>query len=226
MYSLQDLINDLQKHSFEEFVYSRKYLIIPDNSCLFINGKLSGVTQEEREKIDNIIRSIPYTAVLGGKINDARLKDDAHLLELSRQKINLNVLSFGFDKAVGIMDRLIYIVFESDKIPGYSKVIHVDEFDCSLIVQTEEVLKLKNYFKRPITGMEFNTTKSGLLGKYSQWIEENPIQFNMMVAELSLNNITYIDYLNTIERLKYDDYTSIVSKIRPIVSEAQVVMRR
>ena len=56
------------------------------------------------------------------------------------------------------MDKMIYLLFETDKIPGHSKEIHLDEFDSSLIVKTEEVLKLKNYFKRPETRSQFEAT--------------------------------------------------------------------
>ena len=64
-----------------------------------------------------------------------------------------------------------------------------------------------------------------MAGKYNQWIEENPIRFNMMVVEMRLNNIAYTELLDTMVKLQYEDYANIVSKIRPIVTEAQIVMR-
>lgn len=225
-YRLQSLIDDLQKLDIEGFKNSYKRLIIPNNSSLYINGNLSGISQEERKIIDNILKNTTHTAALGGKINDPLLKGDAHLLKLSRQNINMNILSFGFEQNVSMMDKIIYLLFETDKVPGYSKIIHVDEFDSSLIVQTEEVLKLKNYFKRSETCTQFDTTKAALLGKYNQWIEENPIRFNMMIVEMQLNNILYTELLDTIIKLQYEDYVNIVAKIRPVVSEAQIVMRR
>lgn len=65
-----------------------------------------------------------------------------------------------------------------------------------------------------------------MAGKYNQWIEENPIRFNMMVVEMWLNNIAYTELLDTMVKLQYEDYANIASKIRPIVTEAQIVMRR
>ena len=193
---------------------------------MFVNGNLSGISQKEREKIDNILKNITCTVALGGQLNNPLLKDNAHLFELSRQDVNMDILSFGFEKTVSMMDKMIYLLFETDKIPGYSKEIHLDEFDSSLIVKTEEVLKLQNYFKRPETSSQFDITKASLAGKYNQWIEENPIRFNMMVVEMRLNNIAYTELLDTMVKLQYEDYANIASKIRPIVTEAQIVMRR
>ena len=65
-----------------------------------------------------------------------------------------------------------------------------------------------------------------MAGKYNQWIEENPIRFNMMVVEMRLNNIASTELLDTMVKIKYEDYANIASKIRPIVTEAQIVMRR
>lgn len=225
-YKLHDLIENLQELNVEEFVNGYKKLIVPDNCSLFVNGNLSGISQKEREKIDNILKNITCTVALGGKLNNPLLKDNAHLFELSRQDVNMDILSFGFEKTVSMMDKMIYLLFETDKIPGYSKEIHLDEFDSSLIVKTEEVLKLQNYFKRPETSSQFDITKASLAGKYNQWIEENPIRFNMMVVEMRLNNIAYTELLDTMVKLQYEDYANIASKIRPIVTEAQIVMRR
>jgi len=65
-----------------------------------------------------------------------------------------------------------------------------------------------------------------LLGKYNQWLEGNPIRFNMMAVELKLNGTNIVDYIGTIANLTYQNYEEIAKKIRPIVSEAQIVMRR
>lgn len=48
----------------------------------------------------------------------------------------------------------------------------------------------------------------------------------MMVVEMWLNNIAYTELLDTMVKLQYEDYANIASKIRPIVTEAQIVMRR
>lgn len=124
------------------------------------------------------------------------------------------------------LDKMIYMVIEADKISGEGKTLHVDRFDSSIIVTTSEVLKLQNYLKRPATQQQFDMTREGLLGKYNQWLEGNPIRFNMMAVELKLNGTNIVDYIGTIANLTYQNYEEIAKKIRPIVSEAQIVMRR
>lgn len=225
-YSLHDLIRDLQRLNFVEFKNAHKYLVIPNNCCLYINGNLNGISERNKEEIDSILKGILHMASFGGYLNDPQLKDDAHLLELSRQNVNMDILSFGFDKCISMLDRMVYLLFETGKISGKNKILHVDKFDSSLIVQTDEVLKLKNYFKRPVSEIQYKTTKVGLMSKYNQWLEENPIRFNMMAVELKLNDISFIELMNVIIELKYEDYVDIATKIRPIVSEAQIVMRR
>lgn len=124
------------------------------------------------------------------------------------------------------LDKMIYMVIEADKISGEGKTLHVDRFDSSIIVTTSEVLKLQNYLKRPATQQQFDMTREGLLGKYNLWLEGNPIRFNMMAVELKLNGTNIVDYIGTIANLTYQNYEEIAKKIRPIVSEAQIVMRR
>lgn len=48
----------------------------------------------------------------------------------------------------------------------------------------------------------------------------------MMAVELKLNGTNIVDYIGTIANLTYQNYEEIAKKIRPIVSEAQIVMRR
>ncbi len=53
---------------------------------------------------------------------DQRLKEDAHLLELSRQNVNMDILSLGFEENVSELDKMIYMVIEADKISGEGKL--------------------------------------------------------------------------------------------------------
>ena len=225
-YKLHTLIEDIQNISFSDFLAARNNLVIPSNMCVYVNGCIGSVSDEERETINDWIVKNKVTAAMGGRIVDQRLKEDAHLLELSRQNVNMDILSLGFEENVSELDKMIYMVIEADKISGEGKTLHVDRFDSSIIVTTSEVLKLQNYLKRPATQQQFDMTREGLLGKYNQWLEGNPIRFNMMAVELKLNGTNIVDYIGTIANLTYQNYEEIAKKIRPIVSEAQIVMRR
>ncbi|MEI3280233.1 MAG: hypothetical protein V8R46_05550 [Eubacterium ramulus] len=53
-YKLYDLIEGLQKINYETFINENKLLIVPDNCCLYINGKLQDISCEAVEQINTI----------------------------------------------------------------------------------------------------------------------------------------------------------------------------
>ena len=225
-YRLKELLKNLRELDFPAFAQEKRRLVIPDNACLFVSGNLSDVSDEEKESLDRLLSSNSRRAILGGIAYDPLLKEDAHLLELSRQRLNLDILSLGFEQKVSVMDRWIYVLLESGKLPGTGKLLHVDEFDSSVLVQTEEVEKLQNYLKRPATEEQFYQTRGGWLATWERWLWEDPLRFQRLAAELILNGISLADFLNTLSGLQYQEYRRIAAEIRPRVAEAQIVMRR
>ena len=161
-YKLHTLIEDIQNISSSDFLAARNNLVIPSNMCVYVNGCIGSVSDEERETINDWIVKNKVTASMGGRIVDQRLKEDAHLLELSWQNVNMDILSLGFEENVSELDKMIYMVIEADKISGEGKTLYVDRFDSSIIVTTSEVLKLQNYLKRPATQQQFDMTVYGL----------------------------------------------------------------
>ena len=225
-FKLLELVQGLEQITFEEFYECYSKVCVPDNACLYVNGALCDIDDEVVLEINEILNKFSDTAVLVGRIKDPHLKEDAHLLEISRENCNIDILSFGFESRVSTLDKLMYVVIETDKVPYTDKTLHIDEFDSSLIVNQGELMKLKNYFKRMCTEEQFLQAREGILGKYNEWLEKNPIRFNDLVCELMLNGISILDYLSILENVEYKNYKDIVEKIKPIVSEAQIVMRR
>lgn len=52
------------------------------------------------------------------------------------------------------------------------------------------------------------------------------MRFNMLAVELKIENVQIIDFLNIISTVEYDEFVTNVIKMRPTVSEAQIIMRR
>lgn len=225
-YTLSKLIEDIQNISFRIFVEAKKYLIVASNMYIYVNGNLKDISDSDKDLVSEIIFKNEHTAYLGGRVIDQLLKEDAHLLELSRQDINMDILSFGFKENISILDKIIYLNIESDKISEDNKILHIDEFDSSLIIRTEEVKKNCNYFKRPVNKQQFEVAREKMIKKYSQWLERNPVRFNMKAVELMMERVAVTDLLEIVINLQYEDYVEIATKIRPKVSEAQIVMRR
>ena len=225
-YKLYDLIEGLQKINYETFINENKLLIVPDNCCLYINGKLQDISCEAVEQINTIFAENQHTATLGGTMSEQRLKDDAHLLEVARENVNVDILSLGFETNISVLDRMIYLLFQSQKILAENKILHIDTFDSSMIMQTEEVIKMKMMLKNVLKEEAFEQTRKHVLGVINQWLEMDPMRFNMLAVELKIENVQIIDFLNIISTVEYDEFVTNVIKMRPTVSEAQIIMRR
>lgn len=225
-YKLYDLIEGLQKINYETFINENKLLIVPDNCCLYINGKLQDISCEAVEQINTIFAENQHTATLGGTMSEQRLKDDAHLLEVARENVNVDILSLGFETNISVLDRMIYLLFQSQKILAENKILHIDTFDSSIIMQTEEVIKMKMMLKNVLKEEAFEQTRKHVLGVINQWLEMDPMRFNMLAVELKIENVQIIDFLNIISTVEYDEFVTNVIKMRPTVSEAQIIMRR
>lgn len=150
----------------------------------------------------------------------------AHLLEVARENVNVDILSLGFETNISVLDRMIYLLFQSQKILAENKILHIDTFDSSIIMQTEEVIKMKMMLKNVLKEEAFEQTRKHVLGVINQWLEMDPMRFNMLAVELKIENVQIIDFLNIISTVEYDEFVTNVIKMRPTVSEAQIIMRR
>lgn len=93
-------------------------------------------------------------------------------------------------------------------------------------MQTEEVIKMKMMLKNVLKEEAFEQTRKHVLGVINQWLEMDPMRFNMLAVELKIENVQIIDFLNIISTVEYDEFVTNVIKMRPTVSEAQIIMRR
>lgn len=225
-FSFKQLISDLKNITYEEFVDSYNYLINLYNSAIYVNGEIRDLTAEEMNKIKQIFNQKKNYAILGGKICNPYLRGDAHLLEIARESANIDILAFSFSDTVSVFDRMIYLDIETAKIPYQDKMIHVDEFDASIIINEGELMKLKNIFKKLVSEEQFLSNQTTLLRHYSNWLEKNPERFGKWCVELVLDGIAPIEYLNVLSRISYSEYKDVAERIRPIITEAQIVMRR
>lgn len=223
---LKTLIDDLQKITWEKFSDCYERIVTPFNSCTYINGNIRDLSREEIANINNILAVDKPKVILGGRVIDPYVRGDAHLLEISRECCNLDIVCFSFEESIGMLDRLIYLMIESDKIPYQMKTVHLDEFDASLIVNEDGLMKLQNYYRKLSSSEQFEKSRNILLCKYKNWLDNNPERFGNMYVELELNNISTADYLDVLSNLTYEVYQKIGVQIKPIISEAQIVMRR
>lgn len=223
---LQDLIRDLEQITFEKFAECGELLLTPYNSFLYVNGCLRDLTDDEVSWINQILSAETEEAILAAKPVDPYVRGDAHLLELAREAQNIDTVSFSFDDTVSMMDRFLYLMIETEKLPYLDRRVHLDVFDASVITGEQELMKLKNFFKRVSAQKQFEQARGALLTGYESMLERQPEQFGCLAVNLKLNNISLTEYLETLAGVTYEAYREAAQKIRPMVSEAQIVMRR
>lgn len=225
-FKLKQLISDIQDISFEQFEKSCHYIVTSSNSNIYINGNIRDLSNEEVAKIEEALSDNGNEIAMAGRIVDPFLREDIHTLEVAREAHNIDVISFCFEPQVAPLERKIYMEIESEKIPFQDKILHLDLLDASLIVNEGELMKLKNYYKRISTKEQFETAKIQVLQRYLSWIEKNPERFGTECVNMKQSGISVETYLNVLENVTYEAYLEATDKYKPMIAEAQVVMRR
>lgn len=223
---LKQLIDDLKNITYEDFKNSCMFLINLYNAAIYVNGKIRDLTTAEVNRLKQRFDQKMVHAVLGGRTIDPYLRGDAHLLEIARKPVNIDTLAFSFDGNVSVFDRMVYLDIETEKIPYQDKTVHVDGFDASVIVNEGDLMKLKNLFRKSVSEEQFAKCQNTVLNRCSNWLEKNPERFGKWCVELILCGVIPADYLSVISGITYIDFKDTAEKIRPIITEAQIVMRR
>lgn len=99
-------------------------------------------------------------------------------------------------------------------------------FKRSITITADCVLSLKNYIKNEISEDSFNKAKSSLLLRFYRQLEKNPIYFANNYIDMYFCDCSLYEYLEILDKLTYESYVKVSKEIRPMVTEAQVVMRR
>lgn len=225
-YTLKQLIDDVQNINYEQFQETVKTLIVPSNCKIYVNGNLSDLTDEQLARLEQLLQKKDPMPTLAGKYADPYMRQDCHLLELSREPYNIDILSFLFEKKVGMMDRTIYMMIETDKLPTQDCTLHIDPFDTSVITNEKELAKRKLYFKRIATKEQFQKAREKALTVFKTLLEDSPQRFNEFVTNMTMNGVSPLECMSVLAELEYEKYAEIAQTIKPIVSEAQIVMRR
>lgn len=225
-YTFDGLINDLLSIEFHQFTLLFQDIIKSGECFIYINGNIRDLSDQELLLLEEKTNSEEVPPVLCGKRIDPYLLDDAHIVETARESHNVVVLHIAFDKTVCMLDRYVWASIEADRIPYKEKEISVDEFDTSILVSMSELTSVKDIFRQTIEKEQFDNARGQILIKYNRWLEKLPYIFNEKYVEMKLSGCSLTDYLSTIDHLSYEGYLKASSKIRPIINEGQVVMRR
>ncbi|MCD8299913.1 MAG: hypothetical protein LUC41_01855 [Clostridiales bacterium] len=223
---LKNLINDLQEITYERFAECAETLITPYNSCMYVNGLLRNLTYEEIRGLNDVLLDKDTGAVPAARCSDPYLREDKHHLAIARESYNIDTVCFSFAADTGMLERMIYLEIETEKVPFPVKQVHLDEFDASVTVSEDELMPLKDFYRTISTEQQFEEARDRLLKQCAMWLDNIPESFGHKAVEMYLNHISMPDYLTVLAGLEYGSYKEVAEKIKPMVSEAQIVMRR
>ena len=225
-YTFDGLVEDLANIEYEEFISLYNDLIKCGKCNVYVNGNIRDLSLEEIDTISKLSNNDIIPTIWCGKNLDHYLFDDAHIIEVARESCNISVLHFSFDKSTNMLDKFLWTTIESERIPEKDKEFNVDWYDASVIVRTADVISIKEYLTDNINEEEYKKAKCSTLMKYFRLLEKNPIIYAQRFLEMKNNNCDLNDYLQTLDRLEYAEYTRAARKIRPFTTEAQIIMRR
>ncbi|MBR2707597.1 MAG: hypothetical protein IKE74_10255 [Mogibacterium sp.] len=225
-YTFEGLIRDMTSIGFEEFTSIGSRIIINGELMVYVNGNLRNLTDDELASLND--RSEPVYSVpeICGKEIDPYLLDDAHIIETARESYNIDVIHFAFNDNISLIDRYVWTNIETARIQYEDKEVNVDELDASVIVSTPELISLKKIFRTPIDNEQFNKAKGSIFLKYRRLLEKKPVLFNQDYVGMKLAGCSLIDFLELLDRLEYEGYLNVSEKIKPIINEGQVALRR
>ena len=225
-YTLKQLIKDLTELDYEHFREAYEYLVRNGECNVWVNGNIRDLTTEEACKIGEIMGQSSHQIRLCGKLIDPYLLDDCHIVEAARKPCNVDVIRFSFDKSVDMLDRYIWVNIETHKVPESNKEINIDAYDASLTAGVAELSSIKGLFENPVDKEQYEAARNSVMMKYFRWLEKEPFVFALKYMEMQMWGLSLPEFLRTMDALDYEGYLSSERAVRPIITEAQIAMRR
>ena len=228
-YLLKNLVDDIQKISFEEFVNSRKLFVVVNNCNIFINGmvdddKLQMIDEALQNSVESENEKINEITFLN-VVNDPYLRQDGHLVEYSKTENNIDVLALEFPKFTNPIAKYIYMDIESRKINTDDKYVNIDKMDSSIVINHADVKSYKRLFKNISREEKFNENKYKAVMLYKGLYNNNPEEFGNKYIEFMFNKVDLFDYIEKLDNIDYEKYCILAKEIKPIVCEGQIIMR-
>ncbi len=224
-FDLPIYIRSLDNITYEEFLDSYNQLVSLGNSVMVISGNINSNSVIDISGIENLDFFRHKDIRLKYRIIDNYILEDAHVLMKARNNTDIDILSFRFDEKVGIMDRLMYFYIEMIKVKGEGLEIHFDECDCGLIVLQKKITSIRELYRNIVTEEEFELSRSLLANKIKETQEKSPYEFIRLLLWLRMLDIKMDDVIDRINNTDYSAYCDIAKGIKPIIHEAQIVMR-
>ncbi len=224
-FTLRALIDDIEKIDFDTFVSCARALLVPGNICVYIIGQTDELDISELAFEDEELPEL-HNVHIAGYGYDPYLRQDAHVVNVARQDVNLMVEAFDFmSECITNFAKLMITELLAEHIEVLGAEVWVDALDASIIFP---VARLDSYKRRLIDCSEqsFLTAQKRLLAKYIILMHSSPELFAIKAAGLMTVGVYIDQYLEFLNSCTYELFDEMCTKADFKISEAQVVLRK
>lgn len=224
-FTLKELIEDLDKITYEDFVKSAKTLIVPGNVCIYVSGNIN-----ERDfslvTLENYEEQFLHKIRIAGYGYDPFLRQDAHITNKAREDHNLIIEAIDFlnDDCTNFT-KMIITELLAEQVPAHEIDIWVDSLDASIMFSSEQLRGYKAFLSIDNEKTYDNAHRS-LLTKYASLLENSPEHFAIKAAHMMSVGVYIDQYLEFLDKCSYELFGELCEKADYKITEAQIVLRK
>lgn len=224
-FTLQGLIDDMERIDFAAFQTCAKELLVPGNICVYISGETDHLNFESLKlTLEN--RTESQRLLVAGYNFNPYLRQDAHITNIAREDYNLVIEAFDFiNPDITNFTKLLIVEILAQTLPVRDAEVWVDSLDASIFVPARNLLSHKQTLSVVDEAMYYRAKKS-LITNYIILMEKNPEHFAMKAAGLMLVGIYVDQYLGFLDICSFEMFKEICEKADYKISEAQISLRK
>ena len=224
-FTLNELIEDLENITYEDFVRCADALLTRDNLRIYLLGDMKGIDAQTLVSGMQLEQMASHPVQLSGFIYDPYLKQDAYVMNLAREDVFINALTIEFLNENSMLSTH-YLITEllAETLKEKAALASVDAHDASIVLESDHLGSLKEKIQ-PWTEELFSEARRSLLYKYLWLLENDPRSFVSKGASMLTQGI-YIDwYLNWLDKMTYQSFQTEIAQNDTKINEAQVVLQ-
>lgn len=224
-FRLREFIDEFQELDFMTFCRIAESFLTPGNIVVYVNGSFDAMTKEKRKMIEEQIPDETHEIQLLYRNTDPYLRQDAHLVQLSRKNLNQTILYIDFLGKGTLFSRMIWLALAAQSIHLRNVEINLDEGDSSITFTPLTLKEEKKVFKEGLSREAFPYMRKKLLQAYGELLENHPAMWGEAVTAYILMGVDIVELLEMIDKCSYELFQEIEENIKPKITEIQMVFR-
>lgn len=222
---LKQLIDDIEKLTYEEFIRITKTIIVPGNVCIYISGE-TGELDFSEISLEDYEDQFIHTVRIAGYGFDPYLRQDAHITNKAREDHNLIIEALDFlNGDCTNFTKLLITELLAEQVPVHEIDVWVDSLDASIMFSSEQLRGYKAYLSID-NEKAYNIAHKNLLAKYASLLENSPEQFAIKASHMMSVGVYIDQYLEFLDKCSCELFAELCEKADYKITEAQIVLRK